>query len=104
MSGGPAPTAATPLWLEVNFGSPVSLASVSVTPRPGYGSPDYTLEASADGQNWTTIAAVTDAASSGATTTAVSATGVQYLRVVMTGTYQGTGLTDQIAELSATGP
>lgn len=103
VSGNPAPTTSTPLFLEVNFGAPVSVASVSMLPRSGYGPRDYTIQTSADGQNWTTVATVTGAASSGATTTAVTPVTAQYVRLVMTDTYQGTGLTDQIAELTVTG-
>jgi len=102
VSGNPAPTPSTSLSLEVNFGAPVSIASVSMLPRPGYGPKDYTIQTSADGQNWTTDATVTAAALSGATTTPITPVTAQYIRLEMTDTYQGSGQTDQISELTIT--
>jgi predicted alpha-1,2-mannosidase len=104
VSGGPAPSASSPAVLEDNFGAPVTVGSVTMTPRPGYGPTNYTIQASTDGQNWTTVGTVTSAASSGATTTTVTPTTAQYIRLVMTGTYQGTGLTVQIEELAIAAP
>jgi hypothetical protein len=86
-----------------NFGAPVSVGSVSMTPRPGYGPTGYTIQVSSDGQNWTTMATVS-AAASGTTTTTVTPVTAQYLRLVMTGSYQASGETDQIAELDVAGP
>lgn len=62
-----------------------------MTPRAGWGPTDYTIQASSDGVNWTTIGAASPAAENGSTTTTVTPTTARYLRLV---TYQGTGQTD----------
>lgn len=103
-SGGLSPTPSTPIDFEENFGALVTIGSVTMTPRPGYGPDNYTIQASTDGQNWTTIATVTPPSATSPVTTTVTPTTAQYLKLVMTGTFQGSGSTDQIAELAVTGP
>jgi hypothetical protein len=103
VSGGPPPTPSTPVDFEENFGSPVSVGSVTMTPRAGWGPTAYTIQVSPDGTNWTTVATVS-AAEDGSTTTSLAPVTTQYLRLVMTGTYQGSGDTDQIEELSISSP
>lgn len=104
VSGSPRPTPSAPVSFEENFGAPVSIGSVAMTPRPGYGPTAYTIQVSGDGQNWTTVATVTSAGESGTTTTARAPVTAHYLRLLMTGSYQSSGDTDQIAELDVTGP
>lgn len=75
---------------------------MTVTPRPGYGPTGYTIQSSVDGQGWTTVATVTGAPADGPVTATLPATTARYLRLSMTGTHQGTGLTVQLAELTVT--
>lgn len=108
VSGGPAtagsgPTPQNPVTLGVDFGAPVTFGSVTMTPRPNYGPTNYTIEASTDGQNWTTLATVTSAPNAAVTTT-VPATTARWLRLSITGSHDGTDRNVQVAELSATAP
>lgn len=108
VSGGPAtagsgPTPQDPVTFSVDFGAPVTIGSVSMTPRPGYGPTDYSIQTSADGQNWTTLAIVTSAGSTAVTTT-VPATTAQWLRLVITGSNDATDRNVQVAELAVMAP
>jgi hypothetical protein len=108
VSGGPAtagsgPTPQNPVTLGVDFGAPVTVGSVTMTPRPGYGPTDYSVQTSGNGQNWTTLATVTSAPDA-AVTTALPATTARYLRLVITGSHDGTDRNVQVAELAATAP
>jgi F5/8 type C domain-containing protein len=108
VSGGPAtagsgPTPQNPAALGVDFGAPVTIGSVTMTPRSGYGPTNYSIQTSTDGQNWTTIATVTSAPNA-AVTTAVPSTTAQWLRLLITGSHDGTDRNVQVAELTATAP
>jgi hypothetical protein len=108
VSGGPAtagsgPTPQDPVTLGVDFGAPVTIGSVTMTPRPGYGPTDYSIQTSTDGQNWTTLTTVTSAAGT-AVTTAVPATTAQWLRLVITGSNDATDRNVQVAELAVMAP
>ncbi|HEY3957266.1 MAG TPA: discoidin domain-containing protein [Streptosporangiaceae bacterium] len=108
VSGGPAtagsgPTPQNPVTLGVDFGAPVTIGSVTMTPRPGYGPTDYSVQTSADGQNWTTLATVTSAPDA-VVTTPVPVTTARYLRLVITGSHDATDRNVQVAELAATAP
>ncbi len=108
VSGGPAtagngPTPQHPVALGVNFGASVTIASVTMTPRSGYGPTDYSIQTSADGQTWTTIATVTSAPNA-AVTTAGTPTTAPWLRLLITGSHDATNRNVQVAELSASAP
>jgi hypothetical protein len=108
VSGGPAttdsgPTPANPVALGVNFGAPVSIASVTMTPRADYGPTDYTVQVSSDDQNWTTVGTVTGADATAATTTTFTPVTAQWLRLEITGSHDGTDRNVQVAELDVQG-
>lgn len=110
VSGGPAtagsgPTPANPVALGVNFGAPVTIASVTMTPRPDrFGPTDYSIQVSPDGQNWTTVATVTGADPVAATTTTFTPVTAQWLRLLITGSHDATDRNVQVAELDVEGP
>ncbi|MFJ9733423.1 discoidin domain-containing protein [Streptomyces sp. NPDC101171] len=78
--------AADPQWLRVDLGSVKDLCRIDLTWEAAYGK-DFQLQASADGQTWTTLKSVTGA-TGGTAAYDVSGTG-RYVRVY--GTARGTG-------------
>ncbi|MFI2205098.1 discoidin domain-containing protein [Streptomyces sp. NPDC020192] len=75
-----------PQWLQVDLGSVQDLCSIDLDWETAYGK-DFQLQASTDGQNWTTLRTVTGG-TGGTTTYGVSGSG-RYVR--MYGTARGTG-------------
>jgi predicted alpha-1,2-mannosidase len=105
VSGGPSPTPSTPIDFDENFGEPVTIGSVTVDPRSGWGPTAYSIETSDNGTTWTTDATVTvPTGDPDVTTTLSSPVTAQYLQLVMTGTFQGSGDTVQVAEVIVTAP
>ncbi|WP_053846355.1 discoidin domain-containing protein [Streptomyces sp. NRRL B-24085] len=77
--------AADPQWLRVDLGSSQDICKIDLNWEAAYGK-DFQLQASADGQNWTTLKTVTGA-TGGRASYDVSGTG-RYVRVL--GTARGT--------------
>ncbi|WP_395109639.1 discoidin domain-containing protein [Actinomadura sp. SCN-SB] len=78
---GPSPT--RPITLGVDFGHPLSLGSVTMRPRTGYGPKAYQIQVSDDGRTWRTVATVPDAAN-GPVTTAFPAVTARFLQLSIT--------------------
>ena len=66
---GQGPSAAAPEYLGVDLGALTLIGSVTMVPRVNYGPRAYTIEASADGTAWSTIAAVPSPANATVRTT-----------------------------------
>ncbi|MEU4928105.1 discoidin domain-containing protein [Streptomyces yokosukanensis] len=77
---------ADPQWLQVDLGTVEDLCGIDLNWEAAYGK-DFQLQASTDGQNWTTLKTVTGA-TGGTTSYDVSGSG-RYVR--MYGTARGTG-------------
>jgi hyaluronoglucosaminidase len=84
-------------WLQVKFAGPARLGKVVLRWEAAFGK-DFTLQTSADGQQWTTAATVTGGLG-GVQTLWVDQTGVQYLR--MQGVARGTAYGYSLYELEA---
>ncbi|MER7645379.1 discoidin domain-containing protein [Streptomyces sp. NPDC126522] len=78
--------AADPQWIQVDLGSSQSLCRVDLNWEAAYGK-SFQIQASADGQTWTTLKSVTDG-TAGSTSYDVSGQG-RYVRI--NGTVRGTG-------------
>jgi hypothetical protein len=77
------PSSAKPITLGVDFGHPLSLGSVTMRPRVGYGPKAYQIQVSDDGRTWRTVATVPDAAN-GPVTTAFPAVTARFLQLSIT--------------------
>ncbi|HKC27224.1 MAG TPA: discoidin domain-containing protein, partial [Jatrophihabitans sp.] len=105
VSGGPAvtnngPTPTHPIALGVDLGHPVTVGSVTVTPRSGYGPKTYDVQVSGDDQSWTTTAQVVNGPNATLRTSFASVT-ARYVRILMTASYDRTDRNVQVAELEA---
>ena len=78
--------ASDPQWIQVDLGSSQSLCRVDLNWEAAYGK-SFQIQASADGQTWTTLKSVTDG-TAGSTSYDVSGQG-RYVRI--NGTVRGTG-------------
>ncbi|MGR3867185.1 discoidin domain-containing protein [Streptomyces graminifolii] len=78
--------ATDPQWIQVDLGSSQSLCRVDLNWEAAYGK-SFQIQASADGQTWTTLKSVTDG-TAGSTSYDVSGQG-RYVRI--NGTVRGTG-------------
>ncbi|HZC72110.1 MAG TPA: discoidin domain-containing protein [Jatrophihabitans sp.] len=108
VSGGPAtagsgPTPQHPETLGVDFGAPISVGSVTMIPRSGYGPRAYTIQVSSDNQTWTPVAQV-PAAANGVVKTSFSPVTTRYLRLLITNSWDGTDRNVQVSELQPTAP
>lgn len=54
--------------LGVDFGAPVTVGTVTMVPRAGYGPSAYSIQVSNDDQTWTTVADIPSAANGTVTT------------------------------------
>jgi hypothetical protein len=106
VSGGPVtqgngPTPTHPIAMGVDLGHPVTVGSVTVAGRTGYGPKTYTVQTSTDGQSWQDVAQVTSGPN-GPRTTAFTPTTARYLRLWITDGYDTAGSpprNTQVAEL-----
>ena len=102
-TAGDGPTPQTPVALGVDFGAPVTVGTVTMVPRAGYGPSAYSIQVSNDDQTWTTVANVPSAANGTVTTSFTPAT-IRYLRLLITGSHDATDRNVQVAELEPGSP
>ena len=102
-TAGQGPTPSDPIALGVDFGAPETIGSVTMIPRSGYGPTAYSIQISSDDQAWTTVATVPSAAN-GTVTTSFTPVTAQYLRLLITGSYDTTDRNVQVAELQPSSP
>lgn len=103
VSGGAAvagngPTPTHPIALGVDLGTPLTVGSVTVKGRTGYGPKSYEVQISTDGQSWTSVAQVVNGPN-GPLRTSFAPTSARYVRLLMTSAYDRTNRNVQVAEL-----
>ena len=87
---GDGPSATRPVHAGVDFGAPVQVGSVTMTPRTNYGPRAYTVEVSVDGDSWQQVASVPAAANGVATTSTFPPVVARKLRLRITGGWDAT--------------
>jgi beta-glucosidase len=102
-TAGAGPTPQNPAALGVDFGAPVTVGTVTMVPRTGYGPSAYSIQVSNDDQTWTTVADV-PAAANGIVTTSFTPATVRYLRLLITGSHDATDRNVQVSELEPGSP